>query len=242
MGVGPGPAQISATDPAQHGDVNQVETSRGAAAAIFHGPGARLGANTVEVSMTIQPVAPPHLLTVAEYLCFGEVEPGYSELVEGRLLMSPTPMPDHSYAGAELRDQLRAQLPPGVEAIPDMDVNLQLAPPDAPGTVRRPDLIVVPREARLRVRREGGVIRASEVLVIVEVLSPGSKRTDNVLKRSEYADAGIPHYWIVDIDPPVSLLACHLAGEFGYADSEAATRTFSTTTPFPVEIDLEALL
>jgi Uma2 family endonuclease len=192
--------------------------------------------------MTIQPVAPPHLLTVAEYLALGEIEPGYSELAEGRLLMSPSPAPDHNYAGAELRDQLRSQLPPGIEAIPDMDVDLQLAPPDAPGTVRRPDLIVVPQEARLRVRREGGVIRASEVLVIVEVLSPGSKRTDNVLKRSEYADAGIPHYWIVDIEPPVSLLACHLAGEFGYADSGAATRTFSATAPFPVEIDLEALL
>jgi Uma2 family endonuclease len=192
--------------------------------------------------MTIQPVAPLHLLTVAEYLEIGEVEPGYSELVEGRLLMSPSPVPDHNYAAAEVRDQLRSQLPSGIEAIPDMDVDLQLAPPDAPGTVRRPDLIVVPRDARLRVRHEGGVIRASEVLVIVEVLSPGSKRTDHIEKRSEYADAGIPHYWIVDIEPPVSLLACHLAGEFGYADGGAVTGTFTTSAPFPVEIDLDALL
>jgi Uma2 family endonuclease len=195
-----------------------------------------------EVSMTIQPVAPPHLLTVAEYLAIGEIEPGYSELDEGRLLMSPTPVPDHNCAGLELAAQLHSQLPRGIEVIPAMDVDLQLAPPDAPGTVRRPDLIVVPRDARLRVRREGGVIRASEVLVIVEVLSPGSKRIDNVLKRSEYADASIPHYWIIDIEPPVSLLAGRLAGEFGYADSGTATGTFSATTPFPVEINLEALL
>jgi Uma2 family endonuclease len=192
--------------------------------------------------MTIQPVAPLHLLTVAEYLEIGEIEPGYSELVEGRLLMSPSPVPDHNYALFEMAVRLRTQLPPGLEVIQDMDVDLQLAPPDAPGTVRRPDLIVVPRDARLRVRREGGVIRASEVLVIVEVLSPGSKRTDHVLKRSEYADAGIPHYWIVDIDPPASLLACHLAGEFGYADGGAVTGTFSTSAPFPVEIGLDALL
>ncbi len=144
--------------------------------------------------MTIQPVAPLHLLTVSEYLEIGEVEPGYSELVEGRLLMSPSPVPDHNRAAFRIGVALERQLPLEIEAIPDMDVDLQLAPPDAPGTVRRPDLIVVPRDARLRVRREGGVIRASEVLVIVEVLSPGSKRTDNVLKRSEYADAGILHY------------------------------------------------
>jgi hypothetical protein len=100
---------------------------------------------------------------------------------------------------------------------------------------------VVARDARLRVRREGGVIRASEVTVVVEVVSPGLKRTDHDHKRGEYADAGILHYWIVDIEPPVSLLACHLAGEFGYADGGAVTGTFSTPAPFPVEIDLDAL-
>ncbi|MGH3611494.1 MAG: Uma2 family endonuclease [Pseudonocardia sp.] len=35
----------------------------------------------------------------------------------------------------------------------------------------------------------------------MEVLSPGSHRTDHVAKRADYADAGIPHYWIVDLDP-----------------------------------------
>ena len=44
--------------------------------------------------MTIQPVVPSRLLTVTEYLEIGEVEPGYTELVAGRLLMSPGPVPD----------------------------------------------------------------------------------------------------------------------------------------------------
>jgi Uma2 family endonuclease len=192
--------------------------------------------------VTIQPVAPPHLLTVAEYLEIGEIELGYSELVEGRLLMTPSPAPDHNRAGFRMAVELERQLPPGLEVIPDMDVDLELAPAEAPGTVRRPDLIVVPLEARKRVRAEGGTIRASEVLVVMEVLSPGSRRTDHVHKRGEYADAGIPHYWIIDTTEPVSLLACHLAGEFGYADAGSVTGTFSATEPFPVEIDLGALL
>jgi Uma2 family endonuclease len=66
-----------------------------------------------------------------------------------------------------------------------------------------------------------------------------SARTDHVLKRSEYADAGIPQYWIVDPSEPVSLLAGHQAGEFGYADDGAVTGRFATTEPFPVEIDLD---
>ncbi len=57
--------------------------------------------------MTIQPVAPPHLLTVAEYLEIGEIELGYSELVEGRLLMSPGPVADHNHAELEMAYQLR---------------------------------------------------------------------------------------------------------------------------------------
>jgi hypothetical protein len=60
--------------------------------------------------------------------------------------------------------------------------------------------------------------------------------------RIVYADAGIPHYWIVDITGPVSLVACHLAGSFGYADAGAGTGVFRTSEPFPVRIDLDALI
>jgi Uma2 family endonuclease len=189
--------------------------------------------------VSIQPTA--RLLTVAEYLAIGEVEYGYSELVEGRLVMSPSPSPLHNLAAAEIWLALRRQLPADLLAVQDVDVDLGLAEADAPGFVRRPDIVVVHRDVPRRVQREGGVIRASDVLVVVELVSPSSRRTDHVVKRGEYADAGIPHYWIVDLAEPVSLLACHLAGEFGYADGAAVTGTFTSTTPFAVEIDLGVL-
>jgi Uma2 family endonuclease len=192
--------------------------------------------------MSLQPVVPTHLLTVAEYLEIGELDSGYAELVEGRLLVSPSPLGDHNRAMFEFGVQLRGQLPAEYEVLLDIDVDLRLSPADGPGTVRRPDLIVVHREARRRQRAEGGIITAADVLAVLEVLSPGSRRTDNVLKRVEYAEAGIPHYWLIDVDEPVSLLACHLAGEFGYADSGAVTGTFTTELPFPLTIDLDALL
>jgi Uma2 family endonuclease len=192
--------------------------------------------------MSIHPINPPHLLTVSEYLEIGEIDPGYSELVEGRLLMSPSPAPDHNRAVFKICSQLDAQLPRELEVLLDLDVDLQLALADGPGTVRRPDLVVVPREARIRVRREGGVLRASDAIVVIEVVSPGSRRIDLVHKRGEYADAGIPHYWIVDISPPVSLVAAHLAGEFGYIDTAVVTGRFSTTEPVSVDLDLDVLL
>jgi hypothetical protein len=45
----------------------------------------------------------------------------------------------------------------------------------------------------------------------------------------------------VDPSEPVSLLACHQAGEFGYVDDGAVTGTFTAAEPFPVEIDLDSL-
>lgn len=79
------------------------------------------------------------------------------------------------------------------------------------------------------------------LLVVVEVVSPGSKRTDYVTKRGEYADAGIPSYWIVDLHEPVSVLACTLTEEFGYVDSVEASGTFETTEPFAVKVELAEL-
>jgi len=182
------------------------------------------------------------LLTVAEYLELGETEPGYSELVEGRLVITPSPLADHNRAAFDMALQLSSQLPPHLEIILDIDVDLELVPPDEPGFCRRPDLIVVQREARLRQRREGGAVRARDVVVAVEFLSPGSRRTDHVVKRGEYADAGIAHYWIIDLVEPVSLLACHHAGEFGYADRGPVTGTFTSTSPFAVDVELDELL
>ncbi|PRX50199.1 putative restriction endonuclease [Prauserella shujinwangii] len=92
-----------------------------------------------------------------------------------------------------------------------------------------------------RAHDEGGLLRASDVVIVVEIVSPGSRRTDYVIKHGEYADAGIPHYWIVDLADPLSLVACHLAGELGYQDAPAATGTYTTTEPFPARLDLTTL-
>lgn len=69
-----------------------------------------------------------------------------------------------------------------------------------------------------RVDPEGDMLRASEVRLVVEIVSPGSRRMDTVIKHREYADAGIPYYWIADLDPPVSLHVWHLP-------TSSATRT-----------------
>ena len=192
--------------------------------------------------MTAVPEPPGRLLTVDAYAALGEDDRYRSELQEGNLVVSPSPAPDHMIVMRQLLIQLDEQLPRGLQVIPDIDVDLDLAPRGKPGFVRRPDLIVVHQAAVERVRRDGGILRACEVLVVVEIVSPGSHRTDHVIKHGEYADAGIPHYWLVDLDRPVTLIDCHLAAEFDYQDSGPVTGRFVTTVPFSVSLRLDGLL
>jgi Uma2 family endonuclease len=184
----------------------------------------------------------PRLLTVAEYAELGETENGYTELQEGRILMSPSPRPAHNIASAELLIQLRSQVPADLIAIQEIDVDLELAPPYKPGFSRRPDLVVVERSAVARVDAEGGMVRASEVRLVVEIVSPGSHRLDNVIKHGEYGDARIPHYWIVDLDAPTTVHVWHLADEYGYQDSGIFSGQISLTDPFKVDLDLTKLI
>lgn len=192
--------------------------------------------------MTALPQPPAHLLTVAEYTQLGETTIGYTELQEGNLIVSPSSSPRHMIASGRLLLQVQSQLPDNLCAVQEVDIDLELAPADQPGVVRRPDLVVVDHKAIDRVDRDGGLLRASDVLIVVEIVSPGSQRLDHVVKRHEYADAGVGHYWIVDLDEPVTLLDCHLAGPLGYADGGSITGTFTTTAPCPIRLELDRLL
>lgn len=184
---------------------------------------------------------PGRLLTIADYAALGEDEHRRWELLEGNLVMSPSPTPQHMIAMGELYAQLRSTVPADARPVLDVDVDLQLAADGQPGTSRRPDLVVVSRAELERVAREGGLLRASELSLVVEIISRGSRRTDLVIKRGEYADAGIGHYWIVDLDPHPTLVVCHLAGGFSYLDAPAVEGLFASDEPFRVTVDLSRL-
>ncbi|MFF1610050.1 Uma2 family endonuclease [Amycolatopsis sp. NPDC058278] len=181
-------------------------------------------------------VVPVRLLTIEEYAALGETEVGYTELVEGRVVTSPNPGATHNLAAFSLAGQLDPQLPRELTFVLGVDLDLQLAPGDQPSFSRRPDLLIFDKAALARGDEE--MLRADEVAVVV---TPESKRTDYRVKHDEYADAGIPHYWIVDLTEPVSLVACYRAGS-GYLDAPAVTGTFTTDVPFPVKLDLTTLL
>jgi Uma2 family endonuclease len=73
---------------------------------------------------------------------------------------------------------------------------------------RIPDLIVWSKT-----QAEGVWLPVADVLLVVEIISPGSEATDTVAKRTEYAGAGIPQYWTVDQDPAQTASMYQLDGD-----------------------------
>lgn len=185
-------------------------------------------------------VQPP--LTVADFMALPADTDRDYELQEGALVVAAKPLPIHQRGGGRLFSQLDAQAPAEYAVVQDVDVNLQLKPADQPGTVRSPDLVITSTAAFDRVNDGGGVYVAEDVLLAVEIKSPSTGRIDAVLKHSEYADAGIDHYWIIDLDDGPSLTAHHLGGEFGYIDEEPVRGVFTIDVPFPARIDLTRLV
>lgn len=77
-----------------------------------------------------------------------------------------------------------------------------------PGKYREPDILLV-RDARDPRRQNRYWLGAD---LVVEVVSDDDPERDTRVKRIEYAEAGIPEYWIVNpIDETVTVLA--LAGD-----------------------------
>jgi Uma2 family endonuclease len=107
---------------------------------------------------------------------------------------------------------------------------------------RTPDLAVLPSPAP---DQRPGPIPPSDVLLVVEVVSPGSVTTDRITKPAQYATAGIPAYWRVETSPEVSLTAYEPAlGARVYSEVGTWSRgqTAHLRAPFPVDVVLDELM
>ena len=147
----------------------------------------------------------------------------------------------HQHALAELLCQVKPQVPAGLQSMMAVDIDLEFATAGQPATSRRPDLIVAESTALDELRDSDRMIRASEVVLVAELVAQSTRRLDTLVKHREYADAGILSYWIIELDKPVSLTECRRTEGSGYQDVGAVTGTFRTTVPCDLTIDLESL-
>jgi len=125
---------------------------------------------------------------------------------EGVLSVMPPPGYAHAIIATRLMVSLAAA---GVQAdrIPQA-VGLRIPGRDGGVGGRILDLIVWSKA-----QADGVWLPVTDVLLVVEIVSPGSEGTDTVTKRSEYALAGIPQYWIIDQDAAQTVTMHRLDGD-----------------------------
>jgi Uma2 family endonuclease len=82
-------------------------------------------------------------------------------------------------------------------------------------TSRIPDVTVLPIEQWQNLANREAVIDFNETppILVVEVVSPSTRKTDYRSKRTEYAVLEIPEYWIVDPDEQIVTI-CTLMDSF----------------------------
>ncbi|MFB4312517.1 Uma2 family endonuclease [Actinomadura sp. 21ATH] len=164
------------------------------------------------------------------------------ELADGWLTELPGDL-WHDHAAERLRGLLR-----DAAARAGADVHVG-GPPRDVGTaagIRRPDAFAVGRDvARAALESQARTYYGPDLLLVAEVVTPrtGSERTDRVRKVAEYAATGIPHYWIVDLEPRAAVTLLELSRP-GAADAHYRVRRrvragedLTAERPFPIRFD-----
>ncbi|GAH56371.1 unnamed protein product, partial [marine sediment metagenome] len=140
--------------------------------------------------MMITPVASKKKLTYEDYLKMPNEE--RYELIEGELLMIPSPLIYHQWISKNIEYELeRFVREKGAGKVFDAPCDVYLDEEN----VFQPDILFVSKE-RLNIIGEKNIQGAPHL--VVEILSEATAYRDLIRKKKLYARFGVREYWIVD--------------------------------------------
>ncbi|MER5640107.1 Uma2 family endonuclease [Kitasatospora sp. NPDC002227] len=160
--------------------------------------------------------------------------PRHTEIVDGALVFMMSPQRSwHSRLVSGLTFALEAQAPEELEVEREMTIRLDRK--------NRPEPDLVVADAEYRRRRTW--FEPDEVLLVVEVVSPESEDRDRRSKPLRYAEAGIPHYWRIELeDDQVVAYVYELDRVSGaYGPPVPHRGRLELQVPFPVVVELDRL-
>lgn len=188
--------------------------------------------------MTADMVAPAWMhtqITAEQYETWSAEQCAGIEIVDGMVVVTPSASKRHNRLARILANALDLAAGPEWNADTELDVRLQ----DLPLTNRRPDVVVYRADTI-----DISPTRPEHVLLVVEVVSPGSETTDRVVKVDQYAKSGIMFYWRVEqAATGLPLVYSYVLDPASrtYRDGEVFTGQVNAAVPFPVRVDLGAL-
>jgi Uma2 family endonuclease len=116
------------------------------------------------------------------------------EIIDGELFANPAPVPTHQFIIANIMAAFvsYSRVHGGRAAGAPIDVLL------GEGQIVQPDVVFIKND-------RAPIIGAKNIQgpphIVVEVLSDGTRRNDEIKKRKLYESAGVDEYWVVDPEP-----------------------------------------
>jgi len=148
------------------------------------------------------------------------------ELLDGELIVSPAPFPLHQRAVQEIYVLLRAACTADLEVFVapiDYEINFN--------TCLQPDVVVM-RRADVNLKTP---LRKPAVLV-VEVISSSSRKTDLEKKPPAYVRSGADFYWTFDPDDVELVAWRRRSGEYVKVATVTGEQRLRLEEPYPVEL------
>lgn len=136
----------------------------------------------------------------ADYLLFANDQNALVELADGKVVLQEMPTPRHQAAVVRLAQAI-GRSDYGELYVAPMPVRL------GAGKMREPDVVFFRTEHLDRIHEQF----TDPPDLVIEVLSPSTRSVDLGEKLVEYAEAGIPEYWVVDLEAG-AIAAYKLAG------------------------------
>ncbi len=177
----------------------------------------------------------PVKLTFSEYLTYDDGTDNRYELVDGELVMVPLPTGKHSDVIDLLAEAIASAIPQqhlgNWKVKRDVGVYVGVNPQTGKERSRTPDLTVLTSAqwAAIRALETQAAVTKTPPLLVVEIVSPSSKKTDYNTKQEEYKNLGVPEYWIVDLkEKKVSVLTL-VDGEYQVTPFTANQKIVSQT-------------
>jgi len=160
--------------------------------------------------------------TYKDYKNLPESETKRYELIEGELIMVPSPNFKHQCISRNIEFILQEFIKKknlGTIIYAPLDVHLG-------DNVIQPDILFISKERSYVITEEE--IRGAPDLVI-EILSPATAQKDRTYKRTLYAQYGVQEYWIVD--PEEKIIEVLTLKEKGYETFSIYKKTDTLNSP-----------
>ncbi|MBB5871525.1 Uma2 family endonuclease [Allocatelliglobosispora scoriae] len=149
------------------------------------------------------------------------------ELIDGVLHVSPAPTHPHQAVSGFLFSWLFDNAPDGMTAAQAIDMHVSRFKSFIP------DVLVAVRAGETR----DSPVTPAEVLLAVEIVSPGSRPMDRVRKPRHYAQAGIECFWRIEQEPELTVHTYTLDHSTGtYLPTGSFTEVVAVERPWPIKL------